>query len=204
MAPGAHVPWHMPLTHAWLVHESAGPQAPLSLHVCTPLPWSEHRVDWGAHSPVQAPSTHAWLPQSIGAPQWPVASQIWTPLNRALHRLRRAARRRPVARSIGRRVGRDRAICERVRGRVGCVVRRRVRRPVAPAVRLRGVLEAARAIRRCIEQALAGRTARARRAAGGDTAEQEGCKDPVLSQESAHTTRASLHPRVWCRVGAER
>jgi two-component system OmpR family response regulator len=80
VAPGAHVPWHMPLTHAWLVQESAGPQAPLSLQVCTPLPWSEHRVDWGAHSPVQAPSTHARLPQSIGAPQCPVPSQIWTPL----------------------------------------------------------------------------------------------------------------------------
>ena len=40
--PGAHVPVHIPPTHAWFEHATAEPHAPDQLQVSTPLP--EHWV----------------------------------------------------------------------------------------------------------------------------------------------------------------
>ena len=81
-APGAHTPWHAApvevAVHALFVQSEAGPQLPLALHVCTPLP--EHCVEFGAQTPLQPPLTQASLPQSIGAPHCPFAPQMRTAL----------------------------------------------------------------------------------------------------------------------------
>jgi hypothetical protein len=56
-APGAHTPWHAPLTHAWLVQAAAVPQVPMELHVCTPP--VAHCVAPGTQTPWHAPPAHA-------------------------------------------------------------------------------------------------------------------------------------------------
>jgi hypothetical protein len=63
---------HAPLLQlavAWatpVVHATAEPQAPLALHVSTPLP--EHVVWLGAQTPAQAPETHVWFTHATAEP----------------------------------------------------------------------------------------------------------------------------------------
>jgi hypothetical protein len=64
--PGAQVPVHAPLTHAWLVQATGELQAPVAVQVSTPLP--EHVVWPGAHTPVHTPLTHVLLLQAVAPP----------------------------------------------------------------------------------------------------------------------------------------
>ena len=78
--PGVHVPVHTPPEHAELLQATGDPQAPVALHVSTPLRCSSHSVAPGAHDPVQAPPTHAWFEHVDGGPQVPVVLHVDTPL----------------------------------------------------------------------------------------------------------------------------
>ncbi len=69
---------HTPAKQAWFVQSVAPSQAPLALHVCTPLP--EHLFLPEAHTPVHAPETHVWVPQSWAPPHCPCAPHDCTPL----------------------------------------------------------------------------------------------------------------------------
>jgi hypothetical protein len=77
LEPGAHVPTHAPLTHAWFEHAIALAYWPSDPHVCTPLP--EHFVVPGTQTPPQAPLTHVFV-QALAAPHVPVELHVSTPL----------------------------------------------------------------------------------------------------------------------------
>ncbi len=77
--PGVQDPEQTPAAQAELVQAIAELQAPVPLHVSTPLPL--HRVAPGAHDPVHAPPTHAVFTHVDGAPQVPVPLHVATPLS---------------------------------------------------------------------------------------------------------------------------
>jgi hypothetical protein len=77
--PGAQLPVHAPLTHAWFSH--VGPlfcQVPLAPQVCGC--WPLHCVWPGPQLPEHIPLTHVELVQVVELPQVPVAVHVWTPL----------------------------------------------------------------------------------------------------------------------------
>jgi hypothetical protein len=57
-----------------LLQGAAVPQAPLAVHVSTPLPL---QVFWpGAHEPVHVPPTQVWLLHAVPTVQVPEALQV--------------------------------------------------------------------------------------------------------------------------------
>jgi hypothetical protein len=74
--PGAQTPVQAPLTHVWLLHGDAVPQAPAEVQVWTPLP---EQFFWpGAQTPLHTPATHVWLEQAVAPPKVPFDWQVWT------------------------------------------------------------------------------------------------------------------------------
>jgi hypothetical protein len=57
-APGAHTPWHTPLTHAWFWHALPLCHCPDASHVWGICPL--HCLLPGVHTPVHAPLAHAY------------------------------------------------------------------------------------------------------------------------------------------------
>jgi hypothetical protein len=71
--PGAHEPWHAPVTHVWFTHGMFAPQLPFE-QACTALPL--HCVWPGPQTPRQTPPVHVWLTHGTGPLHVPVAVQL--------------------------------------------------------------------------------------------------------------------------------
>jgi hypothetical protein len=72
------IPEQTPATQVPLMHVTGEPQAPIELHVSTPLP--EHCTAPGVHTPMQTPFTHAWFVQGTALPQAPLPLHVCTAL----------------------------------------------------------------------------------------------------------------------------